>query len=174
MATNGASEVKPDQSVSGPNDEDIAEGARPRRRIDMAKPQQAICHPFRARVSKFLLCTALAAVVLSSCATHYQREGIFTNGYSDFQTSPSSFVVTFRSHEQTDPEKVLQYALRRAAEVALQHGYPYFAVIEQQGDGFKERGSARLHYPSIRLAIECYGKPPLERSVIDAKQYLIL
>ena len=96
------------------------------------------------------------------------------NGYSDFQTTTSSFVVTFRANEQTDPEKVLQYALRRASELRLQYGYRYFAIIDQKGEGFKEKKTPRLNYPSVRLVIECYLEPPLDREVIDATQLRFL
>ncbi|MDE3045383.1 MAG: hypothetical protein KGJ02_01890 [Verrucomicrobiota bacterium] len=51
VATNDASEAKLDQSASGPNDEDIARALDRGERIDMAKPQQVICHPFECRVS---------------------------------------------------------------------------------------------------------------------------
>ena len=50
--TGSESEAKPDQSKSGPNEEDIAKALCLTKRIDMAKPQQANCHLFRSRVNK--------------------------------------------------------------------------------------------------------------------------
>ncbi len=48
--TRCASEAKPDQSISGPNEEAIVE-LWPTKRIDMVKPQQADCHLFTAGVN---------------------------------------------------------------------------------------------------------------------------
>jgi len=52
QVTQGLSEAQPNRSDSDPNDEDHSREARPRRRIDMAKPQPADCHLFASRVNK--------------------------------------------------------------------------------------------------------------------------
>lgn len=116
---------------------------------------------------KFLLLSLLLPLIgLTACATHYHREGIFHNGYSDYRVADNRFVVTFRANEFTPQEKVLEYALKRAAVLALKEGFRYFTVVEQI-DSAKD-----LQYPSLRLTIQCYGEPPLESEAIDAPAFL--
>jgi hypothetical protein len=105
----------------------------------------------------------LALVALTSCATIYQKEGIFTNGYSDLRSGQDTFVITFRANEHTPAAKVKKYALKRAAELTLKNGYRYFVVLD-------ETGKARnLYYPSIRLTIQCFHDRPADRPAHDAK-----
>lgn len=110
---------------------------------------------------------ALAALaLLGSCSTIYEKEGFFNNGYSDSRVAQDIFLVTFRANERTNPEKVRKYALRRAAEVCLEHGFNYFTVLEQTDSNTKKN----LYYPSLRFKIQCYHSKPLDREVIDARQ----
>jgi len=106
----------------------------------------------------FALLLPLAALV--GCATTYQKEGVFANGYSDFRSSENTFVVTFRASEHTPAEKVFKHALKRCAELTRKHGFRYFTILEKKD----------LHFPSIRLSIQCYQEPPLEMEWIDAVQ----
>lgn len=65
---------------------------------------------------------------LTSCASTYHREGLFGDGYSEIITRPDSFIVTFKGNAQTSHETALRYALLRASELTLTHGYNYFVV----------------------------------------------
>ncbi len=118
------------------------------------------------KIRAILLALILPVVAIGGCATRYGQEGVFNNGYSDFRTASDTFVVTFRANEHTPSEKVFQYALRRAADLALKHGYRYFAVLDQADSG------AHLHYPSLRLTIQCYHSQPTETEWIDAEKFL--
>lgn len=116
------------------------------------------------KIKRILLCSILSlGAIASGCATVYEKEGVFTNGYSDFQKTPDLFVVTFRANEHTASEKVLEYALRRSAEIAQEHGFRYFTVLEQLQTG------KHLNYPSMRLTIQCYHEPPAAMEWIDAE-----
>ncbi len=108
----------------------------------------------------------LSLVALSSCATLYQKEGFFSNGYSDIRSGQDIFVITFRANEHTKEHKVKRYALRRAAEVALKNNYRYFTVLDEIGEG------KHLNYPSIRLTIQCFHEQPSDRAVLDARSLL--
>lgn len=110
--------------------------------------------------TKFLI---LSLVALTSCATLYQKEGFFTNGYSDSRAGQNTFVVTFRANEHTPEAKVKKYAMRRAAEVALKNGYRYFAIIDETAE------AKHLYYPSLRLTIQCFHERPLDRQAYDAR-----
>ncbi len=64
------------------------------------------------------------------CATSYQSTG-FTGGYSDTQLAPDIFRVVFRGNGYTAAERVQDFALLRASELALQHGFVCFALIDE-------------------------------------------
>lgn len=105
----------------------------------------------------------LSMVALSSCATLYQKEGFFSNGYSDLRSGRDIFVITFRANEHTPAKKVKKYALRRAAEVTLKNHYRYFVVLDEIGEG------KHLYYPSLRLTIQCFHEMPLGKDAYDAR-----
>ncbi len=121
---------------------------------------------------RFAFLAIVPLVALLSCATTYQREGLFTNGYSDSRMAGDTFAVTFRANEQTPPQKVKKYALQRAAEVTLKNGFRYFAVVEEVGSGRNMKNKAHLHYPSVRLTIQCFHEKPLDREAFDARRVL--
>ena len=123
-------------------------------------------------ISKYLLLTIVPLVALTSCATSYQQEGFFTNGYSDSRKSPDTFTVTFRANEQTPPSKVMKYALKLAAELTLRNGFRYFAVIEEIQASSRQKNKAHLHYPSVRLVIQCFHEHPFDKDAIDARRFL--
>lgn len=116
----------------------------------------------KRRLIAALLCVSV--IVLGGCATVYQQEGVFTNGYSDYSLSADTFVVTFRASEHTSKDKVIEYALRRAAELTLKQGFHYFSILETNDSG------KHLHYPSLRLKIQCYHFAPIDREWIDATE----
>lgn len=137
------------------------------------------------RKNKLALLALLPLIALSGCATAYQKEGIFSNGYSDFRVTQDTFVISFKANEYTSPEKVMEFSLRRASELTLNNGYRYFAILEEidtsrehtvlnsKKDGPSKTSTlSHLYYPSIRLKIKCYETKPIEREVIDARDYL--
>ncbi len=133
-------------------------------------------NPFKNFCGRALVFLAiLPLVALVSCATTYQREGLFTNGYSDARKSSDTFTVTFRANEQTPPQKVRKYSLKRAAEVTIQNGFRYFVVVEEIGASRNSKNKAHLHYPSIRLVIQCFHEKPQGSDVsevYDARQLI--
>ena len=76
------------------------------------------------------LCLLLAAC---SCVTPYQPKGL-TGGYSEEQVSENSFRVFFLGNPQTSPAQASDFALLRASELALEHGYAYLAIIDTADD----------------------------------------
>lgn len=115
------------------------------------------------RSRKIFLSLLLPLVAFAGCATVYQEEGVFTNGYSDFRKAEDRFVVTFRANEHTPEAKVFQYALARCAELTLEHGFQYFSVLDKTGKG------EGLQYPSLRFTIQCYHFEPADRESIEAR-----
>jgi len=72
-----------------------------------------------------------ALLTLSACATGYHSSG-FTGGFSETQLSEDVFTVTFKGNGYTSSERASDFALLRCAEVAEQHGFPFFAIVDAQ------------------------------------------
>jgi hypothetical protein len=70
----------------------------------------------------------LGAFLLAGCATEFTPSS-GGDGYSETQLSPTSFQVTFRGNIKTTPERAHDFALLRAAELALANNCPHFVVI---------------------------------------------
>lgn len=79
------------------------------------------------------LLIGLAVVFLQSCSTSYQPRG-FTGGFTETQLAPDIARVSFIGNGYTSRDRAQDFALLRAAELALQAGYSYFAVINERND----------------------------------------
>jgi hypothetical protein len=81
---------------------------------------------------KRTLLIALGALTLASCETaptHYQpAPGPHAVGFSEMQVEPGRYRVTFRGGPGAPPDQVQDYALLRAADLALAQGYDWFQV----------------------------------------------
>ena len=64
------------------------------------------------------------------CATAYQPTGL-GGGYSDTHLAPDLFRVVFHGNQYTAPDRVQDFALLRASELALQNGFTCFALIDE-------------------------------------------
>ncbi len=70
-------------------------------------------------------------IYLTGCATAYQPDS-FSGGYSSTQLDTNVFQVTFKGNGLTSRERANDFALLRAAELTLTHGYNYFIIINAQ------------------------------------------
>lgn len=66
-------------------------------------------------------------LLLSGCATTYQPMG-WRGGYADSYLGNDTYVVEFAGNGYTHHVDARNYALRRAQEVCLEHGYSDFEV----------------------------------------------
>lgn len=125
--------------------------------------------------------TTFLALFLIACGTSYQSKNMFGFGYSDFRTSPDSFTVTFKGKGDADAGMVLQYALRRAAEITIENGFTYFQVVSTK-DHFQTVSSGNWNYgsgyaststlPSVNVMIKCFSEKPENIEVIEAQYFL--
>ncbi len=123
-----------------------------------------------------------ALLVFAGCATAYQSKG-FTGGFSEVWQSERSVVVTFNGNGFTSAETVEQYATIRAAELALDRGFPYIRIANQQteeevtrtgpfGLGEKVRKSD-AEYTAVMLTQEEARKLEIEGvPVVSARFYI--
>ena len=81
---------------------------------------------------RLLVITALSAF-LYGCATPYQTTG-FRGGFSETQLDKNVFKVSFNGNGYTSRERTSDFVLLRSAELALENGYEYFAIIDERSD----------------------------------------
>ncbi len=76
----------------------------------------------------------LGALLLIGCASRYENSGP-TGGYSETWSAPDSFRVTFQGNDHTTLERAKDFAMLRAAELTLQHGFTWFRVVNEENSG---------------------------------------
>ncbi len=81
------------------------------------------------RVIKLMVGPLLAAILIVSCATAYKRNG-FTGGYSSIQLAEDAFQVKFKGNGYTSKQRVADFCLLRCADIALDHGFTYFIIVD--------------------------------------------
>lgn len=81
---------------------------------------------------KLSLCLALlsVAVVCPGCATPYQPVG-FTGGFSETQLAPDVFRIAFAGNGYTSGERAQDFAMLRAADLCVEHGFKCFAIVDE-------------------------------------------
>jgi len=87
---------------------------------------------------KRLLLSLAAALALSACATaptlYQPAASERAVGYSDYRIEPGRYRITFRGGPGAPAQQVADYALLRAADLALADGYDWFRVADRFGD----------------------------------------
>ncbi len=78
---------------------------------------------------KKLLTLTLVSLFILGCATPYEKTGLL-GGFSDTQLDSNVFSISFQGNGYTSREKTKDFTMLRSAELALQNGYQYFAIIE--------------------------------------------
>jgi len=74
------------------------------------------------------------AFVFCSGATPYKSHGI-AGGHSDTARAPDVYRISFRGNGYTSRERAQDFAVLRAADLTLSHGYRYFAVVNETQGG---------------------------------------
>ena len=70
-------------------------------------------------------------LALAGCATAYQEKGL-TGGFSDTLLAPDMFKIDFTGNGFTSSERASDFAMLRAADISLNLGCSYFAVLTGQ------------------------------------------
>lgn len=77
------------------------------------------------------LMIALAGLALAGCATQYGDMG-WSGGVQADQISATQFRIVSRGNGYTGSTAVADYALRKAAETTVEHGYEWFMPLGAQ------------------------------------------
>jgi len=84
---------------------------------------------------KRLLATAVLCAALAACATaptvYAPATGPEAVGFSEFKIEPGRYRVTFRGGSGAPMAVVADYALLRAADLAIADGYDWFRVVDR-------------------------------------------
>ncbi|UAL12281.1 CC0125/CC1285 family lipoprotein [Caulobacter segnis] len=89
------------------------------------------------KISKPLVAAALSGLLLAACATAapttYRAQLGSPNdvGYSEYRLEAGRYRVTFQGGPGAPEAQVADYALLRAAELALRDGYDWFRVADR-------------------------------------------
>jgi hypothetical protein len=108
---------------------------------------------------------------LFACATPYQRSGL-RGGFSDTQLKENVFRVYFRGNGFSDAARTADFALLHGAELALEHGYPFFAIANEDSmtlvaaTNNGRYGSDIMVAPSSRNTIVCYQEKPSDAGAL--------
>jgi hypothetical protein len=123
-------------------------------------------------MKKSILFISLVAL-LASCSTHYQKQNMFGNGFSEMRTSPDSFIVNFKGNSHSKTSRIMKYALRRASELTLENGYKYFKIVNTLDTSNYEGSSGSLSKaPSFSIRIKCTTEKTNDPDEVDAEFFL--
>ncbi len=123
--------------------------------------------PGLQRTAALTIVTAL----LLGCSTSYRAQNL-VGGYSEVQVDRNAFRVTYAGTIAARQDETDERALLRSAEVALNHGYPYFVTggIAPTGSAVSLGWSA-VSVPSTTITIYCYATRPETTAIVyDANQ----
>lgn len=138
-------------------------------------------------------------LLLAGCATTYSKEGLFSGGYDEMKIQDNIFRVSFRGNAYTSSQRAEDFGLLRCAEVTIENGYNYFAIIKEEatvktstyttpaqaethGAVYGNTYSTKTYYsggetytyhkPRVGIMIECFKEKPenLQGIVYDAEQ----
>ena len=109
---------------------------------------------------KYLFVTAIL-LMIGGCATSYQPHS-FSGGYSHTQVSDNGFIVNFAGNGYTGKRATINYALRRCAEITLEHEFRYFQIVATDTIAdVSATASAFITKPSSSNTILCSKEKPI-------------
>jgi hypothetical protein len=87
---------------------------------------------------------AAVALSLAACATpptlYQPAAGRHAVGYSEYRIEPGRYRITFQGGPGAPPQQVSDYALLRAADLAIADGYDWFRVADRFMSGEPDSG----------------------------------
>ncbi len=103
--------------------------------------------------TKSCLAAALSALILAGCSTPYGSYGLL-GGYTETQLGDNVWQIVFEGNGYTRQAKAVRYTMLRSAELTLEQGYRYFAVISKEA---YSRGAGVMSTGSLNATSYGYG-----------------
>ena len=100
---------------------------------------------------KPVLLAATAALALAACETptptlYAPASGPQAVGFTEMRLEPGRYRITYRGGPGAPPNQVSDYALLRAADLALADGYDWFRVSDRRLDRVGYRGGSSVSF----------------------------
>ena len=122
---------------------------------------------------------AILVIMLGACATALQPDN-YAERITATRLGASQFLVGYAAGPTGDDPQAIDLTLLRSAEIALQHGFHYFVVVEpepvsaavdsQQGGTTEtieyQNGQFRYTEPASRNTIICFNARPPGRHFV--------
>ena len=125
------------------------------------------------RASPVALFTAFSAVLLlAGCATAYHPANV-GGGYREAQLERNVFRVSFEGNLASTQEATNRMALLRSAEVARDHGYPWFTASAAATGTAGSIAFTTVRIPASTITIVCYLERPETRAIVYEADVLI-
>jgi len=106
-------------------------------------------------------------IIVSGCATPYGPQSL-TGGYSETQLKEDGFIVRFKGNGYTSEERSSDFALLRCAEIALEHGYSHFLIVNERHDEKESYYTYRGHLTDL------WHRDPPAQQIIRVLHHLLL
>jgi hypothetical protein len=120
----------------------------------------------------FLVVLSLSSCVWTGSYGPYSYWGRNDSGYSDWQLAANKWQVVYRGNPLTDPHKVVDFTLLRAAELTASNGFRHF-VIKGLSDGTRSSTHVIPGYgeASTTVAATCVGGPAVTCTGVGTSSY---
>ncbi len=79
---------------------------------------------------KKILSVLAFGIFIGGCATPYQKSGL-GGGFIETQLSQNVWKINFNGNQFTKMRRATDFCLLRGAELALENGYKYFTVLNE-------------------------------------------
>ena len=101
-----------------------------------------------------LACTSLAACATPAPTLYAPANGPQGIGFSEYRIEPGRYRITFRGGPGAPPAQVADFALLRAADLALGDGYDWFRISQRNWQDTQQDRGSRV---SLGLGGSSYG-----------------
>lgn len=136
---------------------------------------------------------SLSCVIIYGCSPQQSQKKFASLQQSGSYKQNNKYVVEFRGGGVTTYQKAKEYAMMRAAQATLAHGFRYFKVVKKDNisevkkvkniaqDSVEQfalfssvsKGADVIERsPGVRIYFECFQEDPKIFSIIDAEEYL--
>ncbi len=144
-------------------------------------------------LSRFFVLGVFLLSFLTACATPYQKGGL-GGGFIETQLSQNVWKINFNGNQFTKMRRATDFCLLRGAELALENGYKYFTVLNENShiesstvttqpmqfrnkDGsvsYMGGGTKTVHKPRAEKTISMHHEKPFNSGIVYEAELIVL